>query len=73
LALGRINPLNLGWRAPFDKLFGESAVATANVNPLQTAGHRQPIKEYFSCKSTPGPHHPFVGGPVIEKDLRFGH
>ena len=33
LPLRRIDPLNLGWRTPFDEQLGEGAIAAADVDP----------------------------------------
>jgi hypothetical protein len=33
LPLGRVDPVNLGWCAPFDDQFGEGAIAAADVDP----------------------------------------
>jgi hypothetical protein len=33
LPLGRVDPVNLGWCAPFDDQFGEGAVAAADIDP----------------------------------------
>ena len=73
LRLGRIDPLNLGRRAPLDEQFGEGAVAAADIDPSQARAGRKPIEEHLARKPAPASHLPFVGGPVVEADLMFDH
>jgi hypothetical protein len=69
LALGRINPLNLSWCTSFDEQFGESAVATTDIHPLQPAGQHQPVNKKHTRQPTPVSHHLLVRRPIVEADL----
>jgi hypothetical protein len=73
LALGWINSLDLDWRASFDQQLGESAIAAAHVDPLQSRRSLKPIKKDAARTLAPISHHPLIGGPVIEADLILSH
>ncbi len=69
LRLGRIDPLNLGRRAPPDEQLGERTVAAADIDPAQARRLRQPIEEHLAREPAPRSHVPFVCGAVVEADI----
>ena len=73
LRLGRIDPVNLGRRAPFDQPCGKSAVAAADIDPPQARTWVQPVEKHIARQSAPGSHHALIGGAILEADLMFGH
>src|SRR5205823_12905495 len=73
LRLRRIDTLHLGRRAALDQLAAEGAAAAADIDPSPTRLRRQPVEKDVGRKTAPDPHHPLIGGAVLEADLRLSH
>src|SRR5262245_58734477 len=73
LRLGGINSRDLGGSASLHQELGEGTVAAAHIDPSPARRWGQPLQEFLTHQTAPGPHHSFIACAVIEANGGFGH
>ena len=71
LPLGRIDPVNLSWRALLDDEVRKSAIAASHVQPALSGLSVQTRNKLLSGKTRPDAHRAFICLAVAKGDIRL--